>query len=45
VIEPFALARRLRTPIHHRTTLDLGLHFFGVALKLERGRIAIKDNG
>jgi hypothetical protein len=22
-----------------------GRHFFGVALKLERGRIAIKDNG
>jgi len=28
-----------------QTTADLGLHFFGVALKLERGRIAIEDNG
>jgi hypothetical protein len=32
-------------PILRRTTVDLGLHFFGVSLKLERGRIAIEDNG
>jgi hypothetical protein len=33
------------TSIRRRSPVDLGLHFFGVALKLERGRIAIKDNG
>jgi hypothetical protein len=28
-----------------RSTVDLSLYFFGVSLKLERGRIAIEDNG
>jgi hypothetical protein len=31
--------------ILRRTTVDLGLYFFGISLKLERGRIAIEDNG
>ena len=45
VIGAIRQARRLLTPIPRRTTVDLGLHFFGVSLKLERGRIAIEDNG
>ncbi len=43
--QPFAMARRLLNPIRRRTPEDLGLHFFGVLLKLERGRIALEDNG
>jgi hypothetical protein len=39
------MAGRLFSPISRGTTVDLGLHFFGVALKLERGRIAIEDYG
>jgi hypothetical protein len=31
--------------VARRTTVDLGIHFFGVSLKLERGRIPIEDNG
>jgi hypothetical protein len=41
--EPFTMATRLLTPIRRRSTVDLSLHFFGVALKLERGRL--EDNG
>ncbi len=39
------MLRRLLTRILRRTTEDLGLHFFSVALRLGRGRIAIEDNG
>ena len=39
------MARRLLNPIRRRTPEDLGLHFFGVVLKLDRGRIAIEDKG
>ncbi len=42
--DPTSGGERLLTPIPHRTTVDLGLHFLGVALKLQRSRIAIEVN-
>ena len=43
-MSPARLGEEVIDPDPRLTTMDLGLHFFGVALKLQRSRIAIEDN-
>jgi hypothetical protein len=43
--KPFTWLGAIDPDPSRRTTVDLGLHFFGIALKLECGRIALEDNG